>query len=327
MKFPLFKPPIHTGKYMADVVCSGWYAPGRQNQLFKEELCNFFRSLDPTPNHFVLGSSATALFQALLMTFRRDSLVTACFMEPTWPGMYTALRATGGGFSSLCPSIIVQTDIGGAALRSVDKKLYPERPWLRDACHSWFKDPLSDYMLLSCYPTKLVPGAEGGVLYCKNLDHALAVDEMVRSGVPALYTSSSHSRLEGFSDPKHEYVRGALKATMPDLLAALNREALEAAPNYISDIAEAWHKLELTAEDLEIPHKPQPLRPYLFQVGVPGTLPSRQSLVAHLTDAGIPTAWNFPPHLWVTLPCFPGMSLNDALEVLGPVKDWMNAQP
>lgn len=339
MRFPLFKPPKHTGKYLADVCCSSWYAPGRQNVLFKEELCKFFSTLDPSPRNFVLGSSATALFQALCLHYwyAPDTPIGAVtFDQPTWPGMLSAVRAAGLHFSSMCPALVVQTDIGGAEIRGIDT-LYKGKPHLRDASHSWFKDACADYILFSCYPTKLVPGAEGGVLYCKDPEVAALITSRISCGVPSLYGSPGTHRLDNCVN--QEVVPAAIKATMPDALAAINREALEKAPSYIAAIGESWEKLFMLAQEMEIPFKPQTLRPYLFQIRAPGSpswkdkekrteaLAARADLVARLTDHDIPTAWNFPPSDWITLPCYPGMIKEEVEEILKPVWEWKNAQP
>lgn len=98
---------------------------------------------------------------------------------------------------------------------------------------------------------------------------------------------------------------------MTDVTAALNLEALEAAPAYIKQIEEAWCTLSGVAYWLGIGGRvrQQNTRPYLFQIDYDFT----KGPPTHC-----PWARNFAPANLLTLPCYPGLTKQQAKDILTP---------
>lgn len=292
MTLPLFSPPKLSGKYLTDVLASGWLTTGPMNDRLCVALSEFF---EIAPQAIVLCSSATAGFQAILDLLQPEQVIID---QATWPGMHHVIshsRSVPGG-----RPVEVETDIGGRrSLRPPDDR-FPTHWLIRDACHSWLDDKTASFVLLSCYPTKLVPGAEGGVILCSPA-HAEHLRHWVHCGlVPGT---------GGWQKPK---VSGR-KANMTDVQAALNLEALELAPAYMKEIDASWHLLANYCTHYGIPYRDQPIRPYLFQLEVDPT-DYRDLLAEHQAS------WNFPPAKLLTVPCFPGITKTDIAHYFERIK-------
>ena len=279
MTLRLFAPPKLTGKYLTDVLASGWLTTGPMNDRLRVALSEFF-GVDSMA--IVVCSSATAGFQAIL------DLLQPSFIRidtATWPGMHHVISRTNyvpGG-----PNVEVETDIGGRRLLSPPDPRFPAKWVIRDACHSWMDEKERSFVLMSFYPTKLVPGAEGGVIICSPA-HAEHLRAWVHCGlVPGT---------GGWQKPK---LLGR-KANMTDVQAALNLEALELAPAYMKEIEISWHLLAGYCQHHGIPYRDQPIRPYLFQLEVDPN-DYRDLLEERLAS------WNFPPAKLLTIPCIPGL--------------------
>jgi dTDP-4-amino-4,6-dideoxygalactose transaminase len=213
-----------------------------------------------------------------------------------WPELY-----------SREPDVVVLTDIGGRRgidpLPSIQGKVY-----VHDACHSWMPDPAAAFGLVSFYPTKLVPGAEGGAVICREEADAEELASWLYCGL-----------VPGSAGQGHQPTRAGRKANMTDVTAALNREALELAPAHIRATGEAWLQLADAAFRRDIPYRYQNERPYLFQVEVP-TQDDVQPLRAGLEAMGVPSAWNFRPSPLVTIPCLPGTTRSQAKDLMDKVR-------
>lgn len=282
MTLPLFSPPKLTGKYLTDVLASRWLTTGPMNDRLRVALSEFF-GVDSMS--VVLCSSATAGFQAILDLLQPH---WAAIDDSTWPGMYHVLhhfKSVPGG-----PVLVVETDIGGRRSKSPPDLRQPTPPQflLHDACHSWIDDKAAAFTLFSCYPTKLVPGAEGGVILCSPA-HAEHLRAWVHCGlIPGT---------GGWQKPKLP----GRKANMTDVQAALNLEALELAPAYMKEIEISWHLLAGYCQHHGIPYRDQPIRPYLFQLEVDPN-DYRDLLEERIAS------WNFPPAKLLTIPCIPGLT-------------------
>ncbi len=337
----LFNPPRLTGKYLDAVLASKWLTTGPMCARLRETVAEFLRV---RPGQVVLAASATAGFQGVLDLIGSRAVAADPYdgtwvqiADATWPGMHHAIRH-GVGINdrwdpqSHCkdtPDVVILTDIGGRRL--IDKSGPSDisgRTWeeyipddgltgIHDACHSWLPLPWADFGICSFYPTKLVSGAEGGVVVCKREEDA---DELAAW----LYCGLS----PGSAGQGHSPTVSGRKANLTDVAAALNLEALEAAPTYIQAIDDTWRKMAELADRMGISYRDQPVRPYLFQIEVPGvrgelddpesTIPMYMST---LRNRGIPTAWNFRPAQLLTLPCFPGLTRADAEYILTAYKE------
>jgi dTDP-4-amino-4,6-dideoxygalactose transaminase len=301
----LFAPPRLSGKYIDGVLNSGWLTTGPTCQRLRVAVGEF---LKVDPKRVVLAASATAGFQAVLdMLVHRsgyiDPPLTVGLTAATWPGMHQAV-AHAGAQVAMEPDdrvdVVVLTDIGGSAVAPGD----PDSNYLddhvqiiHDACHSWNPWRDIDFNLVSFYPTKLVPGAEGGAVVCKNPDDAEALADWLYCGLrPGAAGNGAAPRVPG------------RKANMSDVTAALNLEALELAPKYIKDIAESWALCRDFLQYRNLKVRDQPVRPYLLQIEVEDVPTVRNKLKA----AGFESAWNFRPAPLVTLPLWPGMTTQDA---------------
>lgn len=304
----LFQTPRLTGKYLDKVLSSGWYTSGPMGQRLCDKVAAFL-GMGISPDRVVLASSATAGFQAVLDSCRAHGAKTVSITDATWPGMHQAIqhaglgRAAPDGFAD----IDVYTDIGGAS--EIDERdHFPEPVKIHDCCHSWLPAHGRDFYVMSFYPTKLVPGAEGGVVICPYNDVAEEVAARLYCGLePGAAGQGKEPRFPG------------RKANMTDVTAALNLEALEVAPYYIKTIGDSWRGLAAEADRRGVIYRAQNIRPYLFQAMVaPKEVPAiRESL----KERGIPSAWNFRPAGLVTLPCFPGMSPAEMAQVITAVRE------
>lgn len=192
--------------------------------------------------------------------------------------------------------VVILTSIGGSALIDPNRRESDEgQTWIHDACHSWMLEWWADWTFFSLYPTKLVPGVEGGVVVAPSEEDAEELEKWLYCGL----------RPGGAGRGEKPWCPGR-KANMTDVNAALNLEALELAPDYIEGIQESWRAYAELATEHMIPYRGQPYRAYLFQIEVPASkvMDVRESLATW----GVPSAWNFPPAGLVTIPLYPRMS-------------------
>jgi hypothetical protein len=257
-------------------------------QRFKEACARHFSI---SPEHVVLANSATSCFQAILDLWSALHVgrPTVKITEATWPGLHQAISHSGYWKNSNA-NIVVKTDIGGA--RCIDKLTSTPGGWLvHDACHSWLPISGVDFAFMSCYPTKLVAGAEGGVMFVQSKDHVHLLERLLYCGLTP-----------GKGGPPVGWGR---KANMTDVAAALNLEALQGMRDYAKAIEESWYKFYHTAYAAGLSVRQATPRPYLLQVSVPAAkIPVVRQ---RLEKKGIATAWNFPPASLLTLPCWPKM--------------------
>jgi DegT/DnrJ/EryC1/StrS aminotransferase family protein len=302
MDIPLFAPPKLTGKYLHKTLASGWLTSGARCAELREVVAAF---LNRRPEQVVLAASATAGFQAVvdLVRDRRRCWgdISVRLTPATWAGMTNAAHYPWQDGPLGAPDIYVRTDIGGARPSEYDASLHrpPCRVYVHDSCHSWLPHLDADFGLVSFYPTKLVPGAEGGAVICKNPLDAEPLQRLLYCGlVPG----------SGSREPKG----WGRKANMTDVTAALNLEALELAPKYIEQIEEAWCTLSGAAYFLGIAHRvrQQAIRPYLFQLA--------HDFATTPPPKHCPWARNFAPANLITLPCFPGLTKGQAQDILAP---------
>lgn len=303
MKYQLFNPPTLTGKYLPRVLKSRWLTTGPECERLKVDLSRMFHI---APERVVLGSSATALWQAVLDVLQPRLIALT---KKTWPGIKHALPITFKGANTL--DLI--THLGGAASIDEDEKNIQNVAWtVLDACHSWLPmTPGYDASFTSFYPTKLVPGAEGGALF-------LHTDRIKTEDIEAAINCGQL--------PAHKRGTAALtdrfgrKGAMTDVQAALNREALELHDGYYQEnVAFGWWKMRAEAEEQRVAFRNQPVRPYLFQVDCP---PARIPTVrGRLAKQGIPTAWNFPPSGLITIPAHDALSERDCRKIMKTVKE------
>lgn len=318
----LFDPPILCGKYLSttvaqakgedgDVTCpvleSGWLTTGSMCRRLKERLAKY---LQCSSKQISLTSSATAGFQAVLDYLHNErGLDWVNITDATWPGMHQAIFHAG--MLRGAGEVHVFTHIGGP-LES-DGSPDPAAPCsvnILDACHSWVCPPSwADFVLYSFYPTKLVPGCEGGVVVSKDPDMAVAIDDWSYCGLrPGEAGQGRQPRVCG------------RKANMTDVAAALNLEALELSTDYRRDISAAWCKLAVAADRWKVAYRMQPVAgAYLFQLEHADVPVLRLALASR----GIPTAWNFYPAPLVTLPMWPCMTEYEANWIIHQVVEAM----
>jgi dTDP-4-amino-4,6-dideoxygalactose transaminase len=307
---PLFNPPRLTSKYLGSVLASGWLTAGPECEKLRYELGVFYSW---EPSAIVLGASATACWQALLDVVGAASVdITTA----TWPGMLNARPYDRGRRAPPPVHVRVDTCIGGSALYDEERRK-PHRGLhedyrVLDACHSAEPDRTYDASLISFYPTKLIPGAEGGALFlersCSHL--ALELEMALNCGQVPAYSRGGAALRGGFGR----------KGNMTDVAAALNREALELSSEYAHQIYCAWCELRRAAEEVDVGYRPQKGRPYLFQMTCPAT--EVQAVRGRLAERqGVPSAWNFPPAGLVTLPCFPGLTREQAEDIVNLYKE------
>lgn len=185
------------------------------------------------------------------------------------------------------------------------------RYYIHDACHSWLPDPNADFGLVSFYPTKLVPGAEGGAVFCRNTDDARRLREWLYCGLtPGTAASGICPSVPG------------RKANMTDVAAELNREALALAPDYICAIEKTWMRMASMAAILGVPYRDQPVRPYLFQIEF-GSNSDMVGIMAAMRRRGISVARNFRPAPLLTVPCYPEMDADTLSYILRAVREYL----
>lgn len=300
----LFAPPSLQGRHLSETLASDWLTTGPQCGLFQEEVAATFP--ETRSDQIVLGSSVTTCFEAILglIAIRNNRHRKIYIADATWPGMHQAIWNMPGLVRVSMPSeadIVVLTDIGGRRLCEEDERhLYTGKPvnWLiHDASHSWVPKPNADFALMSCYPTKLLAGAEGGVVRCYSPNDARDLRRFLYNGLePGRAGQGDIPSLQG------------RKGNMTDVTAALNREALENMPAYLRHIRGAWHVMAQMAEEAGVPYRKQPERPYLFQIEVPrgpfdsGTDMRLGEIMHTLGKKSIPSARNFRPSGLLTVP-------------------------
>lgn len=300
MKCAMFSPPKLTGKYLDKVLSSGWYTAGPMNDRLEEAVGEFW---GVGKEHVLLTSSATAACWAVMdwLNYEHPGWARAEVEHATFPGIWMVDRVRPRIGRHRKPTQIL-TDIGGA--RFIDPPGYgPPCVLIHDIAHSWLLRQFThypnwiygrpDYAFASFYPTKLVPGAEGGALYIYNSDEKEEIRWRINCGIV---------RGKGVDGG----VRWGRPSHMGDVQAALNLEALENAPGYISAVGIEWYSLVEYAKHYNIPYRYQPRRPYLFQVETDKVAEVR----ARLKDFGWPTQHNFPPASLVTLPT--NVNMNDS---------------
>jgi dTDP-4-amino-4,6-dideoxygalactose transaminase len=285
MRCKMFSPPKLRGKYLDKVLSSGWYTVGPMNDRLEEAVAEFW---GVGKENVLLTSSATAACWAIMDFITRNycsvgAEITGC----TFPGIFMVdrIRPRDG----LHPRPVqILTDIGGAHF--IDPPGCCRRnDWvIHDLAHSWFLregENNPDFAFTSFYPTKLAPGAEGGVLYMQCPDVKEQIRWLINCGiVPG-------SGVDGG-------VRWGRPSHMGDVQAALNLEALGNAPNYIAAVYETWEHLAELARHYDIPYRDQPVRPYLFQIKTDEVALVRDKLRYY----GWCSQHNFPPAPLVTLP-------------------------
>lgn len=321
-KIPLFRPPILTGKYLHRVLRSRWLTAGPWVEKFREA-CGRQFGVDHRRIH--LAARATSCFQAVMDHLQATMAPDLTYITPsTFPGMHLAIRHAGQRMTHVSGrnvDVAVVTDIGGARLCKEDAnaKFSIGTLFVHDACHSgteWLGHS-PDFTLFSCYPTKPIPGGEGGICICPSREIAEELELRVSSGLSTAYGRSPTA-------PLRPTVAGR-ETHMTDVQAALNLEALELSNDYMARIEESWNRLAAAAWNLGVPYRGQAVRPYLFQVpldDINKLLHFKRCCGRH----GIPTAWNFSPSCMVTLPCFPRMSHGTAKWIVEKARRILDGQ-
>lgn len=297
----LFKTPRLTGKYLDRVLKTRWHTTGPMCQRLQEAVGEF---LGVPSKKVVLASSATSAFQGLCYLLREvtnTAFPGIQITDATWPGLLQAAYLAGYVRSVDVPLISVRTCIGGD--RSDDCG-FQGTYLVEDRCHAWTpKDPAASFAFYSFYPTKLVPGVEGGAIVCANSEHAERLRSYLYCGLqPGAAGKGAHSVISG------------IKANMTDVTAALNLEALELAPIYMWALHHTHQKYMRLIRDTFLLPRAQCVQAYLLQIivdasHIPGTM-------QRLTDCGVASAWNFRPAGLLTLPMWPQMPEKIMKEVL-----------
>jgi hypothetical protein len=230
----LYKPPRLTGKYLDKVLASRWLTEGPMVERFREAVAE---KLGVGPDRIALAARATSGFQAVLDFLHHnyswgeiwsgDCLFVDC-TEATFIGIRHSIRHAGLGvwdrtWVSGRPDVLVKTDIGGRRLAEEDEntstRVYvaggaADPKWyIHDACHSWLPDPAADFAVLSCYPTKPVPGAEGGVVVCKEPEHAREIESWCTSGLDPVHPGVRRRSGTG-ADGRRERIPGCTSTIM-----------------------------------------------------------------------------------------------------------------
>jgi len=308
MKLPLFKPPILTGKYLSRVLKSRWLTTGPVTEKFRLAVARHF---DVDPGRIALAGRATAIWQAILdyyaLDFKEKKNVVY-IAEHTFTGMKQAIGHAGLSRTNIDDAdIVVLTDIGG---RSWIEPVPPARPYLliHDACHSWqLANVNAHFTIFSCYPTKFVPGAEGGVAICSDSTIAHEIELRVSSGLPA----------PGCIEP----ICVGREYHMTDVQAALNIEALERSEKYQAELNQSWERLARCCARKKIEYRFMSAPHYLFQLPLKNT-DSVVHLQIFLRSEGIESGWHFPPLPLITLPLFPEMSETSCCRIIDTIRRW-----
>jgi len=284
VNIPLFKPPRLKGKYLGKVLKSRWLTTGPMCERLKEALAQKFNW---DKDLIVLANSATAGWQAIL-----DHTPSPVWQR--WDTFVSMRDAQDAHVEQEMPGweqINVRTFVGG--LEDI-----PEWPYaglrVADCTHLGHPWTDVDYSLLSFYPTKPIPGAEGGAVFCKVREDADRLAKLVDCGFG--------------SQPRDYRTRcWGRKANMTDVQAAFALEALEISDEYMAGLKEAWGRM--LEEHCRFNYIPGSSfvdvgrRPYLFQLVLPGNrpIPEVQKMLP------FPTGWHFPPNRRLTLPMWPNM--------------------
>jgi hypothetical protein len=267
------------GKYLGKVLKSRWLTTGPMCERLKEALAEKF---EWEKDRIALANSATACWQALL----DDSSGLVTQREDTFVSMKDA-EADHGVSPSLDSFTHVHTFLGGLDAEPAWPAFSTEVADCTHIGHPW-KD--ADYSLLSFYPTKPIPGAEGGAMFCWSKEAADNLSRLVDcgfSGQPRNYETRVWGR----------------KANMTDVQAALALEALELSEGYMDGLREAWGRMALDCPG-DFNYVDVSDRPYLFQL----VLPEGVKVPEVQKRLSFPTGWHFPPNRRLTLPLFSGMT-------------------
>jgi dTDP-4-amino-4,6-dideoxygalactose transaminase len=286
---PLFKPAPLSGKYARRVAASPHRTTGPQCARLKKALAAEFPMW--TPDQIVLGNSATACFEALLRVMKGKVL----FIGETYP-LLPSINQRQPSHSAVLG--YVHTDIGGV---TADRFA----GYLLDCCHSWAPSHRFEYSLVSFYPTKLVPGVEGGALFCQSTLMAQRLQATLNCG---FFQDLDRTRTRVWEDMESN----AMKGNMTDVAAAYNREALEHLHHQIRGIRNT--QVQICREIFEHPRLRRGR--YLMQVQVPD-VPEAQKIAKGM---GVASGWNFPPNQWLTVPSWAGMNEDQIGKVTAVVR-------
>lgn len=290
---PLFKPPQLRGKYLSRVLKSRWLTAGPVCERLREALGEHF---EWDAKKIVLANSATAGWQAVLDSFESSKREEAhvSIRDDTFAGMFNCVKN-----SQPKTPIRVSTDIGG---REGGAPFWPTNYFkVADVCHTALLRREAAVNILSMYPTKPIPGSEGGALFVLDEGFAQYLRQLVDCGFagwPRDYSAAVWGR----------------KANMTDVQAALALEALELSDGYMEGLREAWFRMRKVWRQgwaglwgIEDPVNVY-RRPYLFQV----ELPTGSGLTVAEVQKRLPfaTGWHFPPNRRLTLPMWPGIPVS-----------------
>lgn len=306
----LYRPPPLSGKYLFPVLQSGWLTSGPENERLIQALSEF---LQVRPECIVLGSSATACFQAIVDHVKREYGHPLVEMtQATFVGMRQVVSLSCDFAKAHKPTLHVRTSIGGD--RCDDPDWIEGAVRVRDACHSWLVDETADFTLFSMYPTKFVFGPEGGCVVCRSKREAERLRLHLYCGLVAGAAGSGRAP-----------ALCGRKANYPDTQAALAREALELSHRYMAEVALAHAHMAIFAREAGIPYRHQPLRPYLFQIEMDAErIPAAMEF---LKTRGIASAWNFPPAGLLTVPCHSDLSDSDRAEIVSALRTFDREAP
>jgi len=318
-KIPLFKPPRLKGKYLKEVLQSGHLTAGPWVERLEAAIA---KEAGVEPTGVVCTSSACAAWEALLRVLRP---ATVSVREDTFPLIKDLARSVGRRAQVVGlwepAEVGVITHIGGCEGGSW-RQVKPECDWLvEDACHIGIGGSTSvewteDFWFTSFYPTKLLSGAEGGVLVA-NTERALVEMPRVRQIVNCGFL--------GWPRDYYTRVSGA-KLHMTDLQASLNMEALEGFAKRQLEVEAEWKAMdretgralsEVAAQYVDMEHTP-----YLAQVSI--GRPWTRELWKKAKELPIETAWNFPPNRRLTVPMWPGMTEAEREVVANSVKELLS---
>jgi dTDP-4-amino-4,6-dideoxygalactose transaminase len=297
----LFDPPRLRGTYLAGVLRSKHLTTGPGVEALR---CALAREFKVTSDRIVLGSSATVCGFVLMEFLKRkhgDIRIEFGGLA-TWPLFYRYAYRQGFTSVSLRPEAISWwTDIGG---RPETRTVYTAgKEVVVDACHSCSYDssvPWIDFTLMSFYPTKLLAGAEGGLIICEDPQEAMELQQILDCGFDKQsWEDMRHSGRSWDAGAIHPL---AVKGNMSDVQAAFGLEALENFDLQKRKTTTAWAALHIaiTSKFPELDKKVVKQRDmYLFQIRVKDVERARKWFL----EQGLPTAWNFPPARLVTIPC------------------------
>lgn len=297
----LYAPPKLKGKYLQEVLDSGHITAGPMCRRFGEAVA---AKWEVPPDTVVLTNSASSGFIALSCCHETGSFLG----DAPWP-VFSDFASTFRLIDSApFERLALRTFTGGCSREAFNNGDGPEA-W--DCSHLWkwpkpptYRSP--KFILLSCYPTKPIPGGEGGVMICVFAEDALQLSEVVNCGFPG---SLQQAGVRDWGERAY-----GLKLHMTDTQAALALEGLENQEKYRGEILKSWQFL---AERL--PHK-EIENPYLFQLPVNWRLfeDARNAFKA----AAIPTGVNFYPDEYLTLPCHGELSIEDLGRICEVAEEW-----